>query len=108
MIEFYKNLAKSFAVLVVATLVAEALCLFMFFGSDELLPAHESPFPWRIETLKDQLTDNVSSARALAMPKIARCLASGGITTGASSSTLRRMLLVQMLLVKVPSAFCSK
>jgi AraC-like DNA-binding protein len=65
MIEFYKKLAKSFAVLVVATLVAAAPCLFMFFGSDELLPAQESPFPWRIETIKDQLTDNASSITVL-------------------------------------------
>ena len=65
MIEFYKKLAKSFAVLVVATLVAATLCLFMFFGSDQLLPAQESPFPWRIETIKDQLTDNASSITVL-------------------------------------------
>lgn len=65
MIEFYKKVAKYFSLLIVITMLVAALCAFMFFGRDDLLPAAESPIPWHIETIKDQLTENRSSLTVL-------------------------------------------
>lgn len=57
MIEFYKKAAKYFCLLIVITLLAGALCAFMFYGRDELLPFNKSPVPWHIKTIQDRPAD---------------------------------------------------
>jgi AraC-like DNA-binding protein len=65
MIEFYKKAAKYFCLLIVITLLAAALCAFMFYGRDELLPANKSPVPWHIKTIQDRPADGGSSIAVL-------------------------------------------
>lgn len=65
MVEFYRKVVKYFLLLALVTLALALLCAWMFFGSDDLLPADKSSIPWHIEIVKDSLSNQSSSISML-------------------------------------------